>query len=270
MSRGAESSVLEKHPFQHSSKTTFSLRTYTSELKYRNVKTLVDAIWPRDTWASMKRFVIYRRVSTSRQFHSGLGLDAQSETVRRYLATQPEAVVLADFVEAESGKNDERPILRQAVELCRKEGATLLVSKIDRLSRSLRLIMMLEQYRVPFIAADNPEMNELVCHIMVAIGQSERKTIASRVREALRQAKLRGVKLGGPNIAEARLLANKARTEKAKEQNYKLLKIVKETMEKAGLNKLADIANALNLRGIKTNRGCNFTPTHIHRLLKAA
>jgi len=218
----------------------------------------------------MMKFVIYRRVSTSRQFNSGLGLEAQSESVRRYLSTQPDAKVLADLVEAESGKNDERPILRQAVELCRKENATLLVSKIDRLSRSLRLIMMLEQYKLPFIAADNPEMNELVCHIMVALAQSERKTIATRVREALRQAKIRGVKLGGPNIEAARQLANKARTEKAKEQNDRLRKVVQETMAKAGLTKLADIAQALNFRGIKTSRGCEFTPTHIHRLLKAA
>ena len=195
------------------------------------------------------KFVIYRRVSTSRQFHSGLGLEAQSESVRRYLSTQPDAVVFADLVEAESGKNDERPILRQAVDLCRKESATLCVSKIDRLSRSLRLIMMLEQYKVPFVAADNPEMNELVCHIMVALAQSERKTIATRVRDALRQAKLRGIKLGGPNIAEARQLANKVRVEKAKNQNDKLRMVVQETMAKTGLTKLADIAQALNLRG---------------------
>ena len=215
-----------------------------------------------------RKYVVYRRVSTNRQFQSGLGLEAQSESVRRYLSTQPDAVVLADMIEAESGKNDERPILRQAVELCRKESATLLVSKIDRLCRSLRLIMMLEQYKVPFIAADNPEMNELVCHIMVALAQSERKTIATRVRDALRQAKIRGVKLGGPNIAEARLLANTARIQKAKEQNAKLRTVVVETMEKTGLTKLADIAQALNLRGIKTNRGSQFTPTQIHRLLK--
>jgi DNA invertase Pin-like site-specific DNA recombinase len=216
----------------------------------------------------MMKFVIYRRCSTNRQFQSGLGLDAQSESIRRYLSTKPDAVVLGDFVEAESGKNDDRPILRQAVDLCRKESATLLVSKIDRLSRSLRLIMMLEQYRVPFIAAENPEMNELVCHILVALAQSERKTIATRVRDALRQAKLRGVKLGGPNINEARQLANKARTEKAKEQNDRLRKVVQETMAKTGLTKLAEIANALNLRGLKTSRGCEFSPTHIHRLLK--
>ena len=219
----------------------------------------------------MKReFVVYRRVSTNRQFQSGLGLEAQSESVRRYLSTQPDAEVLADLVEAESGKNDDRPILHKAVELCRKESAILLVSRIDRLSRSLRLIMMLEQYRVPFIAADNPEMNELVCHIMVALAQSERKTIATRVREALRQAKIRGVKLGGPNIEAARQLANKARTEKAKEQKDRLRKVVQETMAKAGLTKLAEIAQALNLRGNKPTRGCEFPPTHIHRLLNAA
>jgi len=217
-----------------------------------------------------KKYVIYRRVSTNRQFQSGLGLDAQSESITRYLSTQPEAEVLADMVEAESGKDDDRPILRKAVELCRKESATLLVSKIDRLSRSLRLIMMLEQYRVPFIAADNPQMNELVCHIMVAIGQAERKTIAARVRDALRQAKIRGVKLGGPNIAQARLLANTTRIQMAKEQNDKLRLVIRETMDKTGLSKLGDIAEALNLRGIKTNRGCEFSPTQIHRLLKTA
>lgn len=76
--------------------------------------------------------------------------------------------------------------------------------------------------------------------------------------------------LGGLNINEARQLANKARTEKAKEKNDKLRMVVQETMEKTGLTKLADIAQALNLRGIKTNRGCEFTPTQIHRLLKTA
>jgi DNA invertase Pin-like site-specific DNA recombinase len=216
------------------------------------------------------KFVIYRRCSTNRQFQSGLGLDAQAESVRRYLSTQPDAVVLGDFVESESGKNDERPILAKAVELCRKEGATLLCSKIDRLSRSLHLITMLEKFKVRFVAADNPQMNELTCHILAAIGQHERKMIATRVREALRQAKIRGVKLGGPNIAEARVLANKFRTEKAKNQNDKLRKTVAEVMDKTGLTKLAEIAQALNLRGIRTNRGCEFTPTHIHRLLKAA
>ena len=130
--------------------------------------------------------------------------------------------------------------------------------------------MMLEQYRVPFIAADNPQMNELVCHIMVAIGQAERKTIAARVRDALRQAKIRGVKLGGPNIAQARLLANTTRIQMAKEQNDKLRLVIRETMDKTGLSKLGDIAEALNLRGIKTNRGCEFSPTQIHRLLKTA
>ena len=216
------------------------------------------------------KYVIYRRVSTKRQFNSGLGLDAQAEAVRRYLATQPDAVVLADMVETETGKNDERPVLQRAVELCRKEQATLLCSKIDRLSRSLHLITLLEKYRIPFIAADNPQMNELVCHIMVALGQHERKMIATRVREALQQARNRGVKLGGPNIAEARQLANKARTEKAKEQNNRLRTVVQETMAKTGLTKLAEIAQALNLRGLKTNRGCEFTATQVHRLLKAA
>lgn len=218
----------------------------------------------------MMKFVIYRRVSTKRQFNSGLGLEAQAEAVRRYLATQPDAVVLADMVETETGKNDERPVLQRAVELCRKEGATLLCSKIDRLSRSLHLITLLEKYRIPFIAADNPQMNELVCHIMVALGQHERKMIATRVREALQQARNRGVKLGGPNIAEARHLANKARAERAKQQHDRLREVVKETMAKTGLTKLADIAQALNLRGIRTSRGCQFSPTHVHRLLKAA
>jgi len=90
-------------------------------------------------------------------------------------------------------------------------------------------------------------MHELVCHIMVALAQSERKTIATRIRDALRQAKLRGVKLGGPNIAEARLLANSARTTKAKEQNEKLRLVIQETRQKTGLTKLADIAESEGL-----------------------
>ncbi len=121
-----------------------------------------------------------------------------------------------------------------------------------------------------FVAADSPHATPFVIHILVAVAEHERKMIATRVREALHQAKLRGVKLGGPNIAQARQLANKARFERAKDQNEKLRTVIQETIQGTGLTKLAEIANALNLRGIKTNRGCEFTPTHIHRLLKPA
>jgi DNA invertase Pin-like site-specific DNA recombinase len=94
--------------------------------------------------------------------------------------------------------------------------------------------------------------------------------ISSRTKLALEAAQRRGVKLGNPQYQTAISKAVETRQRIAADRNAGLRRIVAEVMEKTGLTKLAEIAEALNLRGIKTNRGSTFTPTHIHRLLKTA
>jgi DNA invertase Pin-like site-specific DNA recombinase len=123
---------------------------------------------------------------------------------------------------------------------------------------------------VDFVAADNPHATPFLIHILVAVAEHERNMISTRTKDALEAAKRRGTKLGNPRYEEAIPKAVEAWKRLAADRNAELRRMVNEVMEKTGLTKLAEIAQALNLRGIKTNRGCQFTPTHIHRLLKVA
>ena len=149
-------------------------------------------------------------------------------------------------------------------------GYVLLVAKLCRLSRNLHFITTLQNSKIQFCAADNPHATPFVIHLLVAVAELERSQISCRTKEALAAAKRRGVKLGNPHFQAAIFKAVEARQKIAADRNAGLRKMVAEVMEKTGLTKLAEIAQALNLRGIRTNRGCEFTPTHIHRLLKAA
>src|SRR3954471_11447089 len=141
-------------------------------------------------------FVAYYRVSTARQGRSGLGLEAQRRSVADFL-NGGSWDLLAEFVEVESGKADDRPQLEQALATCELSGATLVVAKLDRLSRNLAFLAKLQESGARFVAADMPEANELTIHIMAAVAQAERKAISTRTKEALAAAKARGVKLGG-------------------------------------------------------------------------
>jgi len=215
------------------------------------------------------KYVVYRRVSTQRQGDSGLGLDAQSEAVARFIQSAGGEVV-TELTEIESGKNSDRPILLEAIRQCKEHGYTLLVAKLDRLTRNLHFVTTLQQTKVNFVAADNPHATPFLIHILVAVAEHERNLISQRTLSALQAAKRRGVKLGNPQYRSAIPKAIEARQKIATERNSHLRTIAVETMEKTGLKKLSEIASCLNLRGIKTNRGCQFTPTQIHRLLKAA
>jgi hypothetical protein len=102
-----------------------------------------------------QRFVTYYRVSTNRQGRSGLGLDAQREAVRLFLAARP-AIVIAEFVEVESGSKDDRPKLQEAIAACQRSKATLLIAKLDRLARSVAFVAGLMDGDTEFVAVDMP------------------------------------------------------------------------------------------------------------------
>lgn len=219
-----------------------------------------------------KKYVSYIRVSTSRQGQSGLGLEAQRLAVTNFVQSQgADAEITREFVEVESAKgNVFRPVLAEAIKVCKANGLCLCVAKLDRLSRNLHFVTTLQNSKIDFIAADNPHATPFLIHIHVAVAENERQMISTRTKEALAAAKRRGVKLGNPHYQMAISKAVEVRQQLADQRNAELRRTVKEVMDKTGLTKLADIAQALNLRGIKTNRGCEFTPTQIHRLLKAA
>lgn len=215
-----------------------------------------------------KKFIVYLRVSTQRQGDSGLGLEAQKSTVNSFVKSTAGEIVM-ELVEVESGKKSDRPVLNQALALCKQNGYTLLVAKLDRLSRNLHFITALQQSKVNFLAADNPHATPFLIHILVAVAEHERNLISQRTKAALEVAKSRGVKLGNPRYHSAIAKAVEARKTKASDRNAELRTIIQEMMAVAGTTKLREIAHGLNLRGIKTNQGCLFSPTTVHRILKA-
>ncbi len=145
--------------------------------------------------AKTARFVAYYRVSTGRQGRSGLGLEAQREAVRHYLAIVGGALV-AEHTEVETGKRNDRPELAKALVICRRQKAKLLIAKLDRLSRNVAFIATLMDGNTEFVACDNPHATRLTLHILAAVAEHEAKMIAERTRLALRAAKARGIVLG--------------------------------------------------------------------------
>jgi DNA invertase Pin-like site-specific DNA recombinase len=147
----------------------------------------------------MKQAIAYYRVSTARQGRSGLGLEAQQAMVEKFAAEQGYAIAQA-FIETQSGKHDDdkRPELAMALGLAKKRKATILVAKLDRLSRDVAFIAGLMKHRVPFlVAALGPDVNPFMLHIHAAVAEEERRMISMRTKEALAVAKARGKALGG-------------------------------------------------------------------------
>src|SRR5215217_4949795 len=101
----------------------------------------------------MASFVSYLRVSADRQGRSGLGLEAQRKAVEDSLNGGRWKLV-AEFVEVESGKRDDRPRLAEALALCRLHNAVLVIAKLDRLSRDAHFLLGLQKAGVRFVAAD--------------------------------------------------------------------------------------------------------------------
>ena len=136
-------------------------------------------------------FVSYLQVSTAKQGASGLGLEAQRKAVEDFL-NGGQWKLISEHVEVESGADDERPKLAEALARCRLHNATLVIAKLDRLSRDAHFLLGLQKAGVRFVAADMPEANEMVVGIMAVIAQAERKMISARTKAALAAAKARG------------------------------------------------------------------------------
>ncbi|MFC4686591.1 recombinase family protein [Epilithonimonas pallida] len=207
----------------------------------------------------MKKFIAYYRVSTKQQGNSGLGLDAQKTMVRNFL--KEDDILIDQFEEVESGKNDNRPQLLKAIEKSKSEGATLLIAKLDRLSRNAGFIFLLKDSNVDFKCCDMPEANSLTIGIMACLAQEERELISKRTTAALQELKAKGIKLGNPQnlTPEARQLGNEMMRLKAlqNENNRKATALIV-SLRNAG-SSYGKIADALNENGFKTSRGCEFT-----------
>jgi DNA invertase Pin-like site-specific DNA recombinase len=206
----------------------------------------------------MKPFVAYVRVSTSQQGRSGLGIEAQRETLWRFGCAEGFEIV-AEFVEVETGKGsdalDRRPQLAASLAKARALRCPVAVAKLDRLSRDVHFISGLMAHRVPFLVAElGPDVDPFVLHLYAALAEKERALISGRTRSALAAAKAKGVKLGNPKIAAAQggaVVAVKAEADRAASN---VVPIISE-IRKSGAMSLRAIAEALNARGIATPRG---------------
>jgi len=204
--------------------------------------------------------VAYERVSTARQGLSGLGLEAQRQMIDQF-ALSRSAAVLARFTEVESGKHPDRPELARALHLAKVTGSTLIIAKLDRLSRNAAFLLTLRDSGVRFLAVDMPEANDLTVGIMALVAQAEREAISRRTKEALAVAKARGVKLGNPNGAAALLRSpdkGKAlrRTVSANATRHAAdLAPVIADIRAQGHVSLRAIAAELTARGMMTRRG---------------
>lgn len=211
----------------------------------------------------MKKFVAYYRVSTARQGESGLGLEAQQSSVASYLANV-ESELVGEYVEVESGKKSQRPQLEAAIAQCKKEKATLLIAKLDRLARNVHFISGLMNGSMDFLALDMPHANRLTIHIMAAVAEEESSQIAARTKAALQAAKARGVVLG----KHSKVLAAENR-KAAQERDKKVLPVI-EKLQSEGVKTLTALAHALNAEGYTTAQGKKWYPVSVKRVLERA
>lgn len=219
------------------------------------------------------KFVGYVRVSTYRQGKSGLGIDAQRKAITDYL-NGGNWELIAEYVEVESGKLDERIELQKALNHCRLTSATLIIAKLDRLSRDSHFIGSIMKSDVEFIICDMPSANKFTIHILAAVAEHEREMISTRTKAALQAAKARGKALGNPaNLTSAaaengRILGVKARQIKANEFATKVFGTIKAFIDQE--MSLNQIARELNKKGILTARGKEgrWTATAVNNILK--
>ena len=219
------------------------------------------------------RAVAYYRVSTSEQGRSGLGLEAQKATVEEYLQRNG-ATLVADFTEVESGGRNDRPQLRAAIQRAELSQATLVIAKLDRLSRNAAFLLTLRDAGTEFIAVDMPNANAVTVGIMAVIAEEERRLISERTKAAMKAAKARGVRLGNPNGAAAfrrtgfrgRKLGTEANKAQAQLRAESLRAVVGEIQADGG-HSYAAIARGLNDRHIPTRLGKSWTPGSAKMLL---
>ena len=206
----------------------------------------------------MCKYVAYYRVSTAKQGASGLGLEAQEAAVAQFLNGRAADKLVGAYTEVESGKRNDRPELAKAMEHARLTGATLLIAKLDRLSRNAAFLLNLRETGVAFVACDNPEANRLTVGILALVAEQEREAISVRTKDALRAAKARGQVLGNPKGAAAfgeRRGAGAAQARVAKAQERaKGLRDTIAAIKAEGVTSANGIAHVLNERGIATPR----------------
>ncbi|BBO32265.1 recombinase family protein [Lacipirellula parvula] len=212
------------------------------------------------------KIIVYCRVSTRKQEASGLGLEAQQAAVVAY-AQSNAATIASEFIEVETGKRADRPELARAIAACRRQRATLVIAKLDRLARNVAFVANLMEARVSFVCCDNPNATPLTIHILSAVAEDEAKRISQRTKDALARAKARGTVLGKPaNLNGIARCKGTAANIQAAQRHASLALPLARKLRDAG-ETLAAIANRLTDDGILTRTGRAWSATSVMRLL---
>lgn len=228
--------------------------------------------------------IAYYRVSTVAQGRSGLGLEAQQSAVQSLVAHRG-FELLATFKEVESGKRNDRPQLRAALHYAKLTGATLIIAKLDRLSRNAAFLLTLRESGVRFMAADLPDANDLTIGLLAVVAEAERNAISRRTREALAQVNRR-IEIAGEHVSrtgrQISRLGNPRGWRGRSGENSRAVKAVQaaaqgraddlrpvlEQLAQEGVTGLSQIAKELNRRGIKTPRQGAWHASTVRSLLQ--
>ena len=217
------------------------------------------------------KFISYLRVSTDKQGRSGLGIEAQRKAVTDFL-NGGNWQLIEEFEEHESGKRNDRPALAAVLEACRKQKATLVIAKLDRLSRNVHFLSGLLESRVDFVCSDMPEADRAFLQMAAVFAEWEARKISERTSAALQAAKARGRLLGYRNPQRAAKQAvdcrkgasmNKARAARFAGNTLPIV----ESIRKAGITSLRGIADTMNTRGIRTPRGGKWYASSVRNLI---
>ncbi len=216
------------------------------------------------------RFISYLRVSTDRQGKSGLGLDAQREAVAAYL-NGGNWTLITEYVEIESGKLDTRPELAKALARCKLTGATLIVAKLDRLSRNQSFLMNVYEGTgeggvvfcdLPSIPAG--PVGKFIVQQMAAVAELERGLISQRTKAALASSKKKlGGWRGGPVVDHR--LGTEALRESANAFAASVGPMVAE-LHAAGRT-LREIGTELTASGVRRPRGGAWSADAVRRVM---
>ena len=216
---------------------------------------------------AITKLIAYYRVSTQEQGDSGLGLEAQKAAVMDY-AERNSLAIVAEFVEVESGTDNDRPELLKAImKTKRTRGSSLIVKSQCRLARKATKALSIFE-SVPVVVSDRPNMTTLEVQFRAIIDEEEARRISDRTKAALRALKARGVKLGKPEnlTTEAQKKGAEANSRKAGDRNKAVVPTILQ-LRTEGLG-MAAIASRLNADGIPTAMGGDWHAAQVQRILK--
>ena len=195
-------------------------------------------------------------------------MNAQRDAVTRFVASQ-KGQLLHEFSEVESGGLNDRPQLNAALDECKRSKATLVVAKLDRLSRNAQFLLSLQNSQVNFVCCDCPNVDRCTVGILALVAQRERELISERTKAALSAAKERGVRLGGCRDVQNRSnLMVRANQQAAQRFNRSIIGVIRE-IQSTGATTLQSIADCLTRRGITTRTGrTTWHPTQVRNVLR--